>query len=91
MARFSPKTVSFNDGKFELLMISMPDSLARLTEILGKLSRADLDDPDFMLISGSHITIETDRPVAWTLDGEDAGLHKTVDISVMKNALNIIK
>ena len=89
--KFPRRDVNLKDGKMELLMINMPDSLTRLTELMAKLSEADFDDPDFMLISGSRFVIETANPVAWTLDGDDAGMQKRVTVEVEKGAINIIR
>lgn len=85
------RSVNLRDGKMELLMINLPDSLTRLTEMLAKLTDSDYDDPDIMLTSGSHFVIETMNPVAWTLDGDDAGSHSRVEITVQKGAINIIR
>lgn len=85
------RMIGLDDGKMELLMINLPDSLVRLAEIIGKLGASDFNDPDIYFVSGSHFEIETYKPMEWTLDGEEAGAHSRVRIEVLNNAVKFIR
>ena len=89
--KLSPDQIDLNDGKMELLVIDLPSTPVRLAEMFGKINSSDFNDPDIHFLSGSHFEIETDDPVEWTLDGEDAGSHRKVTIDVLNNAVKFIR
>lgn len=88
--KLDKKSVKFDDGQFEVLLIREPKDPIELGEISGFIlgNRKHTD----MVISfkTSHIKIETDDNVPWTLDGEYGGNPNKINISVINNAIQII-
>lgn len=86
--RFKPEDVKLNDGIFELLLVKKI-SLASVPVALGKIRAQQYDGKQIILLRTSKVKITSDESVAWTLDGEYGGAHKTVMIHVLEKAIDI--
>ncbi|MCR5500255.1 MAG: diacylglycerol kinase family lipid kinase [Acetatifactor sp.] len=85
------KNVEMDDGLFEVTLIKMPTNPAELSSIMASLLNRDIDSEMMYCFRASSLTVESEDPIAWTLDGENGGmhreavienLHKTVDIRI---------
>ena len=85
------KNVEMDDGLFEVTLIKMPTNPAELSSIMASLLNRDIDSEMMYCFRASSLTVESEEPIAWTLDGENGGmhreavienLHKTVDIRI---------
>ncbi|MBP5668944.1 MAG: YegS/Rv2252/BmrU family lipid kinase, partial [Lachnospiraceae bacterium] len=85
------KNVEMDDGLFEVTLIKMPTNPAELSGIMASLLNRDIDSEMMYCFRASSLTVESEEPIAWTLDGENGGmhreavienLHKTVDIRI---------
>lgn len=82
--------IKLDDGMFECMFIKYPEDTIELNTTLASLI-AQKPDPERMYIfQSSHIQISSEEPVAWTLDGEDGGPHKEIEITNLKQAVTII-
>ncbi len=79
-----------SDGLFELLLIKNPSNLLEVQPIIAGLLRGDKEGEGFYLLKGKSFEFETEDDIKWTLDGDYGGNAKSVRISVMEKALNII-
>ena len=86
--RFKPEDVKLNDGIFELLLVKKI-SLASVPIALGKIRTQQYDGKQIIFLRSSKVKITSDESVAWTLDGEYGGAHKTVMIHVLEKAVEI--
>ena len=86
--RFKPEDVKLNDGIFELLLVKKI-SLASVPIALGKVRARQYDGKQIIFLRTSKVKITSDESVAWTLDGEYGGAHKTVMIHVLEKAVEI--
>ena len=86
--RFKPEDVKLNDGIFELLLVKKI-SLASVPIALGKIRTQQYDGKQIIFLRTSKVKITSDESVAWTLDGEYGGAHKTVMIHVLEKAVEI--
>ena len=84
------ENVDLGDGIFEINLIKEFRNPLEFQQFLGAIAigRYDLSDRIVSFSSG-HIKVETDDDVAWTLDGEDGGKHKKVEIVNVKRAIDI--
>lgn len=80
--------VSFNDGKFEVLLIRNPHNAIDLSEILYGLSIRKYDEKYIIFLQTSEISFEFEEETNWTADGECAKLGKEV---LIKNCHNVIQ
>ena len=85
------KDVDFSDGKFELILIRYPKDLPEGNRVAAKLLKGDMNDPLIEIHHTSFVRFRSDKPVGWSLDGENGGKHDSVLLSVEKNACFILK
>ena len=83
------KDVSLNDGIFELLFIKKLTGPQDLNEILGVLSGLKEESPCVVKRKAKKVIIKSDEKIPWTVDGEYAGKHKEVYISIAHDAIII--
>lgn len=83
------KDVLLNDGLFEVTLIKKPGNPLEwnniLTALVDKRSKSDA----ILTFKTSKLVVESEEGVAWTLDGEFGGEHKTAVIENKKEALQI--
>ncbi len=88
IVRLSPKSVLYNDGLFEVMLISMPNTVLELQDIVFSLMRRQYDaSPNITFIKARHITVKAETPFPWSLDGEFAMGAKTVEIQNIQDAI----
>lgn len=83
------KSVELNDGEFEVTLIKRPMNPMELNEIIGALLNRDLNTGSLFYFKTSRLQVESEEPVAWTMDGEYGGEHKEIIIENRKQALKI--
>ncbi|MBR4277937.1 MAG: diacylglycerol kinase family lipid kinase [Lachnospiraceae bacterium] len=81
--------VELDDGEFEVTLIKDPKTPPELNTILVSLLERNFDNDLMYSFRTSDITIESDEPVSWALDGEDGGAHKKVHIKTLPKAIDI--
>ena len=88
--KITGRNVSLNDGVFEVTLIRMPKNPIELSMIAAALMNRDLNTEYMYCFKTSEISFESDREVAWTLDGEFGGNHREVTIKNCEKAMEII-
>lgn len=81
--------IKMNDGLFELLLVKAR-SLKDLASVFTNALRQDYSGENVLLLRTSKLKITTEDDVPWTLDGEYGGAHNEIDISVKKEAINVV-
>ena len=76
------KNVKMDDGLFEVTLIKMPNNPAEFNSIMASLLNRDIDSEMMYCFRTSELTVEGAEPIAWTLDGENGGMHRK---AVIKN------
>ena len=77
-----PKQVDMSDGKFEVLLVRAPKSLAELTECIHAFQNKTYNCRMVSFRSASSVRVTMPDPVDWSLDGE---LHKGVHTAHITN------
>lgn len=86
----NPKVVDMNDGKFELLLIKAPATIAELNDIVVALTTQNYDVSSITFVSASEMTVYASPDMDWTLDGEwEAGKDKFT-VSNLRSAITLI-
>lgn len=88
--KITGRDVSLNDGVFEVTLIRMPKNPIELSMIAAALMNHDLNTEYMYCFKTAEISFESDREVAWTLDGEFGGNHREVHIKNCEKAMQII-
>jgi len=84
------KDVSFDDGKFEVILIRRPATIAELNDIIISLVRQSFDAVCMQSFKTSHLKIKSREEVNWTLDGEFGGTYTDVEIKNVQRAFPIM-
>jgi len=89
---FPPGNPDLSDGLLEVSLISPIRDLLDLEAFSRALLTNDTSVVAHMITTfkGRDITITTDVPLPWTLDGEDGGVHERVDITVIDKACTVL-
>jgi len=83
--------VTFDDGKFEVLLIRSLTSVADLQAAIVALSTQNFDCKHIDFFQTDALRIETAQPLEWALDGEYEQGSTVFDIRVSKQKLRLIK
>lgn len=86
-----PNQVDLTDGKFEVLLIRAPKTLQELSECLLAVQKQQYNSAMMTFLTASHIAIEADPDMPWTLDGEKEAGHAHVEIRNLHKAIQIIQ
>jgi len=88
--KLNPKRVDLADGEFEVILVKQPVVLADFMEIMSSLTLQTYDGDNFQMLHASKVKFTFRQDVAWTVDGEDGGKHKKVEITNCHKAVEII-
>lgn len=81
--------IALDDGEFEVLLVKYPRSIEEINLMISSLLAQD-PDPDYIYyFKTSHLEIHSEEEVSWTLDGENGGSHKDVEIENISKAFRI--
>ena len=84
------KEVDFSDGEFEVTLIRKPKNIADLNSILSSFVLGTFDSEYVSMFKTSHIILESEEAIPWTLDGEYGGTHVKAEIINKKQAVEIM-
>lgn len=88
--KLDPMQVNLDDGVFEIILVRQPLSPADFLGILAGTMTRTYDGDNVQLLHSSKVKFIFDEDVAWTIDGEDGGVHRDVEISNCHRAIDII-
>lgn len=84
------KEVALDDGLFEVMLIRKPSNPLELQEMLTSLMLENFNSKCVYKYKASKITIDSDQPISWTLDGEYGGEYDHTEIHNMMQAFTIM-
>lgn len=84
------RNVLLNDGLFEVVLIKRPRNPMELNAILSALVSEKFDTNLMYSFKAGELYIEAQDEVAWTLDGEFGGKHRTVTLKNKQKAIDIM-
>ena len=84
------KDVSFDDGKFEVILIRRPATFTELNDIVISLLRQSFDAICMQSFKTSYLKIKSREEINWTLDGEFGGTYTDVEIKNVQKAFPIM-
>ena len=88
--KLDPNLVDLSDGKFEIILVKQPLVLADFLDILSSLTVKTYDGDNVHMLHASNVRFIFEDEVAWTVDGEDGGKHKKVEIKNCHKAIEIV-
>lgn len=84
------KNVAFDDGKFEVMLVRRPATLAEMKDIVLSLLRQTFDAACITTFKSSYIKVKSKETLDWTLDGEYGGSYTEAEIENVQRAVPII-
>jgi len=91
LMKLDKKHVHVNDGLFELLLIRKPTNFLALTDTVTQLLNHKYKFERIIFTHTDNVTLTSEVPLDWTLDGEYAGSTTVANISVQTLALNFAR
>ena len=76
---FRKSNVKLDDGLFECIFVRTPKNPKEVNGLIGSYVFSDFG-PQIKTFLCNRIIIETDEPVPYTMDGENGGMRKRVEI-----------
>ncbi|MCR5420373.1 MAG: YegS/Rv2252/BmrU family lipid kinase [Lachnospiraceae bacterium] len=89
MTNIIPEDAQMNDGLLDCLFIKTPASIIELDRIRQALMMGRLDIEEIIRFKTNSVEVLTDKPVAWTLDGEYGGKTDKADIGIRNRVIKI--
>lgn len=91
MRNLVSQDVDMNDGLFEVTLVRTPSTPLELSSILSTLLSRDQERSPFVeTFQTDKITLTSEEPIPWTLDGEYGGTVDTVEIKNLYKVLNLV-
>lgn len=83
------KHIKLDDGVFEVTLIKRPKTIKALNDLILSLMNREFDADDMYFFRTGKIICEAQAPIAWTVDGENGGVHDRVVIENLCKAITI--
>ncbi|HAV01544.1 MAG TPA: diacylglycerol kinase [Lachnospiraceae bacterium] len=80
--------IDLRDGLLEYVLVKMPENPRDLSGIISGLLNENRDNEYIYSGSAKSFLIES-APMAWTLDGENGGIHERCEISVLPQRIKM--
>ena len=91
LMKLSPDEVSFDDGRFELLLVPVPRTPAAMQALILALINKDYCNSEGLIFRHvRHVTAETAEDIPWTLDGEYAPGVPKIEIGIEDNGIQMM-
>ena len=91
LMKLSPDEVSFDDGRFELLLVPVPRTPAAMQALILALINKDYCNSEGLIFRHvRHVTAESDGSIPWTLDGEYAPGVPKIEIGIEDNGIQMM-
>ena len=90
LIKLNPKRVDLADGEFEIILVKQPIVPADFIDLLSSVAAKTYDGDNVKMLHASKARFIFDDEVAWTIDGEDGGKHKKVEIKNYHKAIEIV-
>ena len=90
LVKIDSRHVNLADGLFEVVLVKQPIDLPNLIDTLGNIITQTYNSENVLMLHTSRAKFSFEEEVSWTIDGENGGLHKNVDIVNYHEAVNIV-
>ncbi len=90
LVKLDSSHVDFADGRFEVMLVRLPQTPSQLQKIINALLTKQYDCEFIDFFHTSHAKITVREPIPWTLDGEYGPPSTEVEIFNRRRALTII-
>ncbi len=89
--KYSDEQVNLSDGLFEVLMIRTPKNLTEIQSLLADMANRNYtESPHILYQKAREVRVESEQPLAWTVDGEAGGETLEVTVRNCRRAIQIL-
>lgn len=82
--------VKLDDGVFEVMLVKAPDNIFEFNLIAPAILDRRIRSDNVICFKCSKITIESDEPISWNLDGEFGGMVDRAEIENVHEAVEFV-
>ena len=82
-------SISISDGLMEIFLVRNPDNPADNPKVIGALLTQDTNSDYIIYRQAKNIHFDFKNETTWTLDGENGGTYRSVDINVSPASLKL--
>lgn len=86
----SQQGVKYDDGKFELILVRNPENLTETFETVDDFILRNYGTKNIIIERGSNFTLNFEKPIDFSLDGEYGDAHTSVEISVTNKMIQLL-
>lgn len=90
IVRLPEKMVSLGDGVSELVLVKQPETPLDITEMLDSVIFQRFESGNIVILHTKTAEFRFDKPIAWTRDGEDGGMHEQVTLCNYQAPVDLI-
>jgi len=90
LVRLDEKMVGLGDGLFEVILIKNPKKPGDLNRIVTGMLNQEYNGREVTVLHSRRVRFSFDKPVAWTRDGENGGLHRELVLENRFQAIQVI-
>lgn len=90
IVRLKEEMVCLGDGMSELVLVKDPGSVEGFGEIVSSVLSRRFDSDKLIILHTSKAKFTFEKPVAWTRDGEDGGLHQEIELCNYMHPVQLI-
>ena len=80
IVKLPEEMVCLGDGMSELVLVKEPLYFTGFGEILDSVLSGRFDCDDLLVLHTTKAKFTFDKPVAWTRDGENGGVHQSIEL-----------
>ena len=88
--KFQGPSIDLADGKFEVVLVKAPKTLADLNQLLFDLTTKNINSPHLYCFRTNHLHLVCEEEIPWTVDGEFGGSYREADIYNHQKALTFL-
>ena len=90
IVRLPEEMVALGDGLSELVLVKDPKDLVTLSEMADSVFSRRFDSDKILILHTHKARFIFEKPVPWTRDGEDGGLHRDIELRNYKAPIRLI-
>ena len=90
MLKLKKELVDMSDGKFEVLLVRMPQDLLELSDIVNAITFSNFDTPLIDFFHADSIDFRLSKYINWTVDGEKLDGEHEISIKNLHNGITLI-
>ncbi len=85
----SGRPVDLSDGELDIMLVANPETGIEWPALLADFVTKNPNSKYIQSYRASHVSIESEDVIDWTLDGEYGGAHNSVEIDTFRQAMTI--